>query len=519
VADRTIRAVFVGDASSLLRANQQVEASLSGLGGKVEGFATKYRTQIGIATAAGGAAIIGFAAKGVQAASDLEESQNRVNQVFQESADVVRDYAGDSSRNLLIAEADALQYAGALGAIFNASKLTRQESAEMSVRMVELAQDMSSAANIPLDEALEKIRSGLVGEAEPLRTVGVLLSAAEVEAKAYALGLAEVGEELTEAQKVQARYAIILEQTSDMHGDAANTAGSFANQTRALDKRMTELSATVGVLILPLVSGFLSLMLEVPGPVLAVGAVVVVLGTALGAVLLVLPPLIAGWTTLIALGPVLGAAMTAATGPIGLVVLAIAALIAAGVLLVQNWEWVQAKVTGAVGLMTQFVDSRFAYLALLFGPVGAIVMVFKFRDQFVAAFEWIQEKVGIVIDWIGGKIDWIAGKLEILGTIVGALGGAVSDPLGTAGRLLDGGVGLLGFDNGGVVPGPVGSPRVVLAHGGETILPTHKGPVGAGNTYNITVHALDGRGAADAVLAALRMLGDQGALGRGVLAP
>lgn len=33
------------------------------------------------------------------------------------------------------------------------------------------------------------------------------------------------------------------------------------------------------------------------------------------------------------------------------------------------------------------------------------------------------------------------------------------------------------FDGGGVVPGPKGKPRVVIAEGGETILPTHKGPV------------------------------------------
>jgi hypothetical protein len=35
---------------------------------------------------------------------------------------------------------------------------------------------------------------------------------------------------------------------------------------------------------------------------------------------------------------------------------------------------------------------------------------------------------------------------------------------------------------GGIVPGPVGAPVPILAHGGETVLPTHKR--GWGNTYH-----------------------------------
>lgn len=37
--------------------------------------------------------------------------------------------------------------------------------------------------------------------------------------------------------------------------------------------------------------------------------------------------------------------------------------------------------------------------------------------------------------------------------------------------------GLFGFDEGGVVPGRIGQPRLVMAHAGETILPTHKSPM------------------------------------------
>ncbi len=44
----------------------------------------------------------------------------------------------------------------------------------------------------------------------------------------------------------------------------------------------------------------------------------------------------------------------------------------------------------------------------------------------------------------------------------------------TLGGPIGAGLGFLGFDEGGTVPGPRGSPQLIMAHGGETILPTHK---------------------------------------------
>ena len=104
----------------------------------------------------------------------------------------------------------------------------------MSSRMVELAADMASAKNVPLDVALDKIRAGLIGESEPLRTMGVLLSEARVKQEAYSSGLAKTGATLTNTQKVQARMNIILADSAAMHGDLINTQGSVANQWRAI---------------------------------------------------------------------------------------------------------------------------------------------------------------------------------------------------------------------------------------------------------------------------------------------
>ena len=153
-----------------------------------------------------------------------------------------------------IAKVDALAAAGNFGNMFHTIGLGDEASAGMSKRMVELAADMASFNNEDPTEMLEKIRSGLAGEAEPLRRFGVLLSAAAVQEEAYASGIAKRGEKLTEQQKVQARYNLILKQTAVQQGDVEKTGGNLAGQQRKLNAPMKDASATIGTALLPVVT-------------------------------------------------------------------------------------------------------------------------------------------------------------------------------------------------------------------------------------------------------------------------
>jgi len=294
--ERAIRAVFLGDASSLIRASKQAEQSLERVGGRLEQLNDKFGRQLKIATAVGAAAVTGLAAKSIQAASALEEAQNKANEVFGDSVSLVRDFAKTSADSFGISERAANSYAGTLGVILNTSGLAQEESAAMSVSLLALAADLASFNDIAIDEALEKLRSGLVGEAEPLRTVGVLLSAARVEAKAYALGIAQVGDVLTEGQKVQARYAVIMEDTASAQGDFTRTADSAANASRRLTARAEEQAATIGGVLLPMWKGIQQALLQIPAPVIQVGVALLTIATAVGGLLIALPMLAAGMT-------------------------------------------------------------------------------------------------------------------------------------------------------------------------------------------------------------------------------
>lgn len=108
-------------------------------------------------------------------------------------------------------------------------------------------------------------------------------------------------------------------------------------------------------------------------------------------------------------------------------------------------------------------------------------------DGVTGAWNGLQDTVGKVWDWIVNKITWARDQVVKL---IGEIKDKVSGALGPVGGLLNAAGGVLGnipgFDTGGVVPGPIGAPRLILAHGGETVLPTHKAPM-AGSTPQMVV--------------------------------
>ncbi len=197
-------------------------------------------------------AVAGQIGSAITAASDLNETLSKTGVVFGQAADRVKEIGNDSIKSLGMSRNEALSAAAAFGNLFVSMKLDEQTAASMSTRLVKLASDLASFHNIRPEDALEKLRAGLVGESEPMRQLGVLLNETNVRAKALAMGFREVDGQLSESAKVQARYALILEQTTKAQGDFARTSDGVANSQRILDASVKDLSASLGRTFLPM---------------------------------------------------------------------------------------------------------------------------------------------------------------------------------------------------------------------------------------------------------------------------
>ena len=189
--------------------------------------------------------------KTITDASNLAEAESKVNAVFKTQAADIAKWAKTTSTAFGVSTRAALEAAGTYGNLFQAFGIGQSESAKMSMRLVELAADMASFNNVPIDEALTALRSGLSGETEPLKRFGVALNDVRLRQEALNLGIYDGQGVLSVAQKSQAAYALILRDTALQQGDVARTAGGLANQKKFLAAQVEDLSGTFGAVLLP----------------------------------------------------------------------------------------------------------------------------------------------------------------------------------------------------------------------------------------------------------------------------
>lgn len=145
--------------------------------------------------------------------------------------------------------------------LFSTLGIAQQEAMVMTQDLMSRGLDMSSLFNIDRNRMFDQLRSGLVGMIKPLRPYGVNLEIATVQQYAWANGIAETGEELTQAQKALARYLIIMDSTSKAQGDMERTIDTVANAQRRLSDMWVQFQSVGGQLVVPMLSAVLQLLI------------------------------------------------------------------------------------------------------------------------------------------------------------------------------------------------------------------------------------------------------------------
>lgn len=513
-------------------ARDKASKTLGTVGGNVDKTGKKF-AGLGNAAKAGaavaGVALIAFGKHAISAASDVNESQSKVDTVFGKSAKVIDDFAATAATKLGQSKGEVLEAAGTFGNLFVALGLTQKASAQMSTSAVQLATDLGSFNNASAPEALEAIKAGLLGEAEPLKRFGVNLSQARIEAEAFALGIAKpvknapaitaannkvavatkkLSEQqkkhgknsleakvandalvkanealakatqgnvppLTAAQKAQAAYSVIMKDTKVAQGDFARTSGGLANQQKILKARLNDISAELGAKLLPVAVKVITKLSEFATWVDKNQKVIVPLIAAVGGFVAVVWAINAAAKAYTATQAALNIVLS--LNPIGLVVIAVAALVAGIIIAYQKSETFRKIVDGAfrgiaaaakwmwdgvlkpifrlwlntwftiVGAIVNGAASAFGWVPGIGDKLKAAADKFNtFRDRVNASLDGIKDKdvnvnvhlaaggAGKIIQGRGGKlaVDEAAPKRSTgdRGMVVAAAGGIVRRP-------------------------------------------------------------------------------------------
>ena len=230
-----------------------------------------------------------IAGASIKMASDFTESLNKVDVAFKSSSKEVRKFAETTLETFGIAEGTALDMSALFGDMATSMGLPTDKAADLATQMVGLAGDMSSFKNIGIKEVTTALNGVFTGETESLKRMGIVMTIANLKTFALTQGINGNIEAMTQAQKVQLRYAYILSVTKNAQGDFARTSAGSANQMRIFSESVKELSVAFGEILLPyftkaityvngVVKGFINLSPATKKIIVVVAGLVTVMG-------------------------------------------------------------------------------------------------------------------------------------------------------------------------------------------------------------------------------------------------
>lgn len=343
----------------------------------------------------------------VEYASDLTEVQNVVDVTFGETSRQIDEWAQGTLDSVGLSELSAKQYAGTMGAMLKSSGLTGDAVNDMSMSITELAGDMASFYNLDTDAAFEKIRSGISGETEPLKQLGINMSVANLEAYALSQGINTAYSEMSQAEQTTLRYNYLMQQTADAQGDYARNSDSYANQVRHLGEAWQAFTGELASDVLPILNEvvgtlgdgvqFLSDNWNVLAPLL--GGIIAITGVYL--VQANAAAVATGiWTTA---QNIFNAVMSA--NPIAKIIMAVTALI--------------AVIYAIVGVINNVTGETYSATGIIFGAIATVS---------AAIFN-------VVIGVINGTISMGVELWNFIASFANFFGNVFNDPIGAIARL------------------------------------------------------------------------------------
>jgi phage-related protein len=358
-------------------------------------------TMKGLAAPAGIAlgALGGLATGAIKAASDMQQASGGVDAVFKESAGTVHDWAKTSAQDVGLAGAEYQTLAAGIGGALTGMGVPLEKATSQTGDLILRAADLASVFGGDTAQATEALTSAFRGEYDSLQRLIPGISAAAVESEMAAEAAAGMSFASEDAAKANAIYTLAMDGSADAAGNFAKESDTVAGSQAIAQAKFKDTAAALGEQLLPAVTKVMELLSSfgtwISEHIPLVTAIAIAIGAMAAAVLLINAGMAvyaaaqtvatvaaAAWsvagTAATAVTTAFSAAVSFLTGPLGLIILAIAAVIAIVVLLVKNWDTV-----------AEAAKKCWAFI----------------QDACSTALDFIKGAIGTALDWISGQWD------------------------------------------------------------------------------------------------------------------
>jgi hypothetical protein len=371
----------------------------------------------GVAATAVGAAITGFSVVAVKEAAEAEGAMAKFNTVFAGGAGEMLEFVDELRKEMPTARQEIIKMAGGLQDLLVPLGLSRESAQGMTQEILDLSNKIAAFNDVDPTEVLEAFRSGLTGSSEPLKRFGINASVAALETRALEEGLLETGQtfnDLDAATRSQVQAQALLAQSIANSSDAINgfeeNNDSFLRRWQDLQATMQEFMVVVGAPLLEVLDSILQAIMPIVDTVgqwiqqhPQLTAAITLAVAAIGAFLAIAGPLLVVFGSLAVAAGALNISMLPIALTIGGVILAIGLLVAAGYLLMKNWDtvkqffidsWEKIKTAfvKTIDAVRSYIETNFGFLIEWFNfwwsSMNAIFTLAMAALQFAWNFFW-----------------------------------------------------------------------------------------------------------------------------------
>lgn len=159
------------------------------------------------------------------------------------------------------------RYAGYFYQLTDAIGMTDKASTSLSLSLTKASNDIASLFNVPIEQVVENLASGMQGMSRAVRKYGIDIRATTLQQTAAEYGLTQQVETMSEANRMALRYITMLKQVQNalsqtgqdasgattQMGDFARTIETPTNQLRIFKEQISQLGRAIGnFLLVPL---------------------------------------------------------------------------------------------------------------------------------------------------------------------------------------------------------------------------------------------------------------------------
>lgn len=190
----------------------------------------------------------------VEKTNDYIENMNLFTVSMGEFTEKANEFTTRIQNDLGFDSGEAARYMGIFQQLSTSFGIAGDRAYILSKNLTQLGYDFASFYNLKTEDAFQKLQAAISGELEPIRRLGIDISAARLQQELYTLGINATVDSLTQADKETLRYIAIMKQVGNVTTDAARTITSPANALRVLRAQMDVTARQIGSVFIPMLN-------------------------------------------------------------------------------------------------------------------------------------------------------------------------------------------------------------------------------------------------------------------------